>query len=78
MMTKPSYPALFHFINKALAQVEFPSSKQDILNKIQNIYVNVDWDKKVLLSDFISPVKKEYFGNACELYCSIIAEFKNN
>ncbi len=78
MMTKPSYPALFHFINKALAQVSFPASKQEILNITQGVYVNTDWDEQVLLSEFLNPIKKENYDNACELYSSIIAEFKKN
>lgn len=33
-MTKPSYPGLFHYIHKAMADVEYPITKAALLEQI--------------------------------------------
>ncbi len=72
-MTKDAYPALFHYIHRAMADVEFPASKLDILLKVGNRPVYVDWDKTLPLSTFIKPIPGGDFSCAADFYCRLIA-----
>ncbi|HAL11214.1 MAG TPA: hypothetical protein DCP22_02710 [Ruminococcaceae bacterium] len=72
-MTKDAYPALFHYIHKQIADVEFPTTKKDMLKQIEGRKVNVDWNQTVLLSDFVEPIPQESFSCAADFYCMMIA-----
>ena len=72
-MTKPSYPALFHYIQKALADVAYPVTKQEILDKAGESPVFTDWETSVPLSAFVKKIKKEQFSCASDFYCALIA-----
>ncbi len=72
-MTKEVYPALFHFIQKAISDVEFPATKKEILSLAGERPVHVDWEQTVPLSTFVAPIRQEYFSCAAEFYCQMIA-----
>ena len=42
-MTKPAYPALFHYIQKRMADVTYPITKEALLSQIGDRTVFVDW-----------------------------------
>ena len=72
-MAKPSYPALFHYIQKALADVTYPVTKQEILDKAGESPVFTDWEISVPLSAFVKQIEKEQFSCASDFYCALIA-----
>lgn len=74
-MTKPStsYPALFHFIHKQLRDVDFPVTKEALLERIGDRAVYVDWDVQIPLRTLIEPIPQEAFSCAADLYCMMIA-----
>lgn len=72
-MTKEVYPALFHYLQRAISDVEFPATKQEILSLAGERSVHVDWDQAVPLKTFVEPIKKESFSCAAEFYCQLIA-----
>ncbi|MBQ3663094.1 MAG: hypothetical protein II914_03060 [Clostridia bacterium] len=72
-MTKESYPALFHYIHRQIADVEFPATKQEVLDRIGDRKVYVDWDVEVPLRSFIEPIPQQEFSCAADFYCMMIA-----
>ncbi|MEA4971315.1 MAG: hypothetical protein VB051_12485 [Candidatus Pelethousia sp.] len=74
-MTKDAYPALFHFIHKNMAEIEFPSTKQHILDVAGERPISVDWNQTVPLKRFVEPIELESFSSAADFYCAMIAFF---
>lgn len=72
-MTKPAYPALFHYMQKRMADVTYPITKEALLSQIGDRTVFVDWDVEVPLRTFIEPIQREAFSCAAEFYCMLIA-----
>ena len=72
-MTKDAYPALFHYIHKQIADIEYPISKKDMLKQIGDREVFVDWEQSVPLKNFIEPIPQEKFTCAADFYCMMIA-----
>ena len=72
-MTKDAYPALFHYIHKAMARVDFPCTKAELLALAGDEEVHVDWDRTQPLRSFVEPIPAEYFSCAADFYCRLIA-----
>ncbi len=72
-MTKPSYPALFHYIHKQMADVAFPITKQALLEQIGDRQVFVDWTTQAPLRIFVEPIPQQSFSCAADFYCMMIA-----
>ena len=72
-MTKEAYPALFHYIHRAMAEVNFPTTKREILEKAGNVPVHTDWEISVPLKTFVEPIPQESFSCAADFYCKLIA-----
>jgi hypothetical protein len=75
-MTKDAYPAMFHFIHKNMADIDYPTTKQDILDKVGERQICIEWDQSVPLKVFVAPIGLEHFSCAAEFYCAMIASFK--
>ncbi|MGI6618097.1 MAG: hypothetical protein ACOX36_08690 [Saccharofermentanales bacterium] len=73
MMTKPSYPAFFHNIHRALRDVDYPITKEALLELVKDREVRVDWDVTVPLSTMIEPIPQTSFSCAADFYCRYIA-----
>ena len=75
-MTKEAYPALFHYIQKALKDVSYPSDMETILKTAGDIPVNTDWNTAVPLKELISTLPEDSsFSCACDFYCKLIASW---
>lgn len=72
-MTKEAYPALFHYIHRAMSDVEFPVEKEALLCRTGDRPVQVDWDKTLPLRSFIEPINSDSFSCAADFYCRLIA-----
>lgn len=72
-MTKPSYPGLFHYIHKAMADVEYPITRDALLELIADRQVMVDWETQAPVRSFIEPIRCDEFTCAADLYCKMIA-----
>lgn len=72
-MTKEAYPALFHYIHKGLVDVEFPATKKEVLDRIGDRKVFVDWESQLPLRTFVEPIPQESFSCAADFYCMLIA-----
>ena len=74
-MTKPAYPALFHHIQKRLADVTYPITKEALLRQVGDRMVFVDWDVEAPLRTLIEPIQRQTFTCAANFYCMLIAFF---
>lgn len=72
-MTKDTYPGLFHFIHKSIADVAFPATKRHILEVAGERPVFVDWEQTVPLRRFVEPIGLESFSSAADFYSALIA-----
>ena len=72
-MTKDAYPALFHYIHKQIADVDFPVSKARLLEIIGDRQVYVDWNTQLPLRSFVEPIPQQEFSCAADFYCMLIA-----
>ncbi len=72
-MTKDAYPALFHYIHKGMADIAFPVTKQEVLDRIGDRTVFVDWKEQIPLRTFIEPIAGSSFSCAADFYCKLIA-----
>ena len=72
-MTKDAYPALFHYIHKQIADVDFPVSKARLLEIIGDRQVYVDWNTQLPLRSFVDTIPQQEFSCAADFYCMLIA-----
>ena len=72
-MTRDAYPALFHHLHKAMAGVDFPATKAEILAKAGDRDVYVDWERTVKLRSFVEPIPGGAFSCAADFSCRLIA-----
>ena len=72
-MTKEAYPALFHFIHRAMADVTYPVRREQVLALAGDREIHVDWETTVPLRELMKNVRAEEFSCACDFYCKLIA-----
>ena len=72
-MTKDAYPALFHYIHKAIAKVDFPCAKAELLANAGEEPVYVDWGRSQPLRSLAAPIPSDHFTCAADFYCKLIA-----
>ena len=76
-MTKPCYPGLFHYIHRAISDVSFPVTKQELLIQAGGATVYTDWDKTCPLSELVAPIPDRLYSSAADFYCTLIAEMNS-
>ena len=57
-MTKDAYPAMFHFLHRQLADIQFPITKEQLLEQAGDRMVCTDWDRRTPLRELIEPVRR--------------------
>jgi len=62
-----------HFITKALADVDYPISKAQLIAKVGSREVQMDWDKKQTMKQLIEPLKVDKFETAAHLFYALVA-----
>lgn len=72
MADKP-YVAGFHFITKALAEIDYPISKKDLLSRVGAREIQMDWKEKKTLKELIEPIKLDRFETAASLFNALTA-----
>ncbi len=74
-MTKEAYPALFHYLHKAMKDVSYPATLEEIIKKAGDTPVHVDWQKTQPLKELIGTLPEQTFSCACDFYCRLIASW---
>ncbi|NLC39706.1 MAG: hypothetical protein GX763_02190 [Clostridiaceae bacterium] len=72
-MTKDSYPAYFHYIHKAMFDIDYPTTLDIVLEKAGDRLINVDWDEQLPFRELLSSMIKKEFSCAADFYCAFIA-----
>ncbi|MCI8492614.1 MULTISPECIES: DUF5789 family protein [Anaerotruncus] len=72
-MTKDAYPAMFHFLHRQLADIQFPITKEQLLEQAGDRMVCTDWDRRTPLRELIEPVAVTEYSCAAQFYCALLA-----
>jgi hypothetical protein len=75
-MTKDSYPALFHYIHKAMYDISYPAKKSEILSLAGARAINTGWDTSIPFKLLLDPIRQESFSCAADFYCALLASFR--
>lgn len=67
MADKP-YMAGQHHFHKAIAEIEWPCSKEEFIQKVGHKEVPVDWNQKKTIKELVEKIEIEYFENAAAFY----------
>jgi hypothetical protein len=67
------FTADMHYMHKAMAPIDYPTTKADILSKIGDEKIRVGHDAYTSVAELVTPLKKESYSCACEFYCSLFA-----
>ena len=67
--------APIHHFHKGMADIEWPTSKAEILEKIGDRKVKVSWEEEAYMKDMIAPIKIDTFESAAEFYNAYYATF---
>ncbi len=62
------YVIATHFITKALADVDYPISKAQLIDAVGSRKVRVDWKEVKTIRQLIEPIKIEKFDTAASLF----------
>lgn len=65
------YSAAQHNITKALADINYPVTKQKLIDKTGDRIVQMDFDKKIALKELWDQLPLDSFSCAAELYNNI-------
>lgn len=74
-MTKDAYRAMLHHFHKKMSEIDFPNTKNLIIEKIGEEKVFVDYDKEEKIKTLIEPIKLKKFNSAAEFYCALFSTF---
>jgi hypothetical protein len=62
-----------HYMHKAMAPIDYTTSKQDILSKIGGEKVRMGHDVYQTVEEIVSPLTKDEYSCAGEFYCALFA-----
>ena len=72
-MKEKEYVIGAHFITKALADINYPISKKELIEAAGNRKVKVDWNEVNTIKELVEPSKIERFDTAASLFNSLVA-----
>jgi len=72
-MEEKEYVISAHFITKALADINYPISKKELIEAVGNREVKVDWNEVKTIRELVEPIKIEKFETAASLFNSLVA-----
>ncbi len=72
-MVEKEYVISVHFITKALADVDYPISKRELIDVVGAREIKVDWNEVKTMRQLIEPINIESFETAASLFSSLVA-----
>lgn len=66
------YPAVMHNYTRALSEVRYPITKEELIRQVGGKKVQVDFDQFILMKDILTDLPLERFTCAAELFNNII------
>jgi hypothetical protein len=67
------YLADMHFMHKAMAPIDYPVTKAEIIEKIGGEKIRTGHDVYQTVEELVAPLKKSEYSCACEFYCALFA-----
>ena len=69
------YMAAAHNVVRVLesGEIAFPISKKDLLAKVGEAELQIDFDKKISMSAYCGNIKIDDFENKAQFFCALIA-----
>jgi hypothetical protein len=68
-----AFLADMHNFHKAMAPVDYPTTKSEIIKKIGGEKVRMGHDLYRTVEEIIKPLKVESYSCACQFYCALFA-----
>jgi hypothetical protein len=62
-----------HFFHKAMAPINYPTTKAEIIRQIGGETVRMGHDVYKTVKEVIDPLKVESYSCACQFYCALFA-----
>jgi hypothetical protein len=62
-----------HFITKALADIDYPISKKELIEAVGEREVKVDWNEVKTIRYLVEPIKIDRFETAASLFSALVA-----
>ncbi len=66
------YPAMMHNVSRALGEVRYPITKEELISQVGKEEVRIDYDRVVTMEDLIAPAPLDRYSCAAELYNNMI------
>lgn len=67
------FVAGMHYFHKAMNEVEWPTTKSEIIKKVGHKKIKTDWETEAFMEDLIKPIELENFSCAAEFYSAYFA-----
>ncbi len=67
------YPALMHNLSRALGEIHYPITKEELLSQRGSRQVQIDFDRSIPLEDLIRPTPLDRYSCAAELYNNLVS-----
>lgn len=74
-MDKGPFMAGMHYFHKAMADVQWPASLDDVIRTVGKKRVKVDWEEEKSIEELVRGIQIDYFENASQFYCAYFATF---
>lgn len=62
-----------HYITKAMTDVNYPITKQELIEQVGNREVRVEWDEYKPLKELLGLIKIDNFENAASFFSALYA-----
>jgi hypothetical protein len=62
-----------HYMHKAMAPIDYPTTKADIIGKIGGVKVRCGHDAYKTVEEIVTPLVNENYSCGCEFYSSLLA-----
>lgn len=73
-MSEKPFVAGIHHVTKAMADVEYPITKKELMAKVGSKEVQLGWNEKKTMKQLIEPLKLDKFESAASFFNALAAE----
>ncbi len=70
-MENIDYLATMHCITRSLSVVEYPTTKQELLDLVGDDTIDLDWGATTTMREILEKLSAERFDTAACLFCGI-------
>ena len=71
-MAEKQFKGMIHLLHKRMDSIDYPITRDEILQRIGEEKVRVDFDKELTVREILEPVERQSFSCAAEFYCTLL------